>query len=346
MPLKKYNTSSILVTNSSTHSSIGNSSELASTSPKSKSNTHNQNISNHLYTLSDLLPNIIETAVSCSASASATAGSASATVNSNNTNLNTSSSSSSSQDACSSSKLPNDVKNRLYDIFAQIEKEFDLLYAENARLRHQLNLCQEHKHSAESSELLNGASNSNNTNTSIHTNSSSTSTLVATTSNHFSPKKPSLESNEPKQQQLSNSNTISNLNPMTLSSMTNPTSTSSSAKSVITSKNRINNLSFPKFKPNAREFIMQSIKNTSAQIVNKTHNNLLNCKPQTALNGHKDGIWDINCVPIPAYLFKNSVNQNSLNQNLLIGTASADSTARLWFYNLHSISQNYSPSDR
>lgn len=93
---------------------------------------------------------------------------------------------------------------------------------------------------------------------------------------------------------------------------------------------------------------MQSIKNTSAQIVNKTqnHNNLLNCKPQSPLNGHKDGIWDINCLPIPNYLLKNAHTQTNTNQNqnLLIGTASADTTARLWYFNMHAISSNNSPS--
>lgn len=107
------------------------------------------------------------------------------------------------------------------------------------------------------------------------------------------------------------------------------------------SKTRINNLSFPKFRPNAREFIMQSIKNTSAQIVNKTQNNssTTTSKLQCTLSGHKDGIWDINCLSIPTHLFSstnNNFNNVTNNQNLLIGTASADSTARLWYLNSHS----------
>jgi WD40 repeat protein len=83
---------------------------------------------------------------------------------------------------------------------------------------------------------------------------------------------------------------------------------------------------------------MQSIKNTSAQIVNKTQNNNghFNSKFQCTLQGHKDGIWDISCVPIPNSLFNNLASNCS--HNLLIGTASADSTARLWYLNSQSSS--------
>lgn len=155
-------------------------------------------------------------------------------------------------------------------------------------------------------------------------------------------------------------------------------STSQSAKSaLLSSKSRINNLSFPKFKPNAREFILQSIKNTSAQITTghssskhqPHHNNsgiggggsgssvnngsssgvgssssssghLYNPKLETSmLEAHKDGIWDISCINIPAHLFTSptaSINHlNYKNVNLLVGTASADSTARLWYFNQH-----------
>jgi hypothetical protein len=90
---------------------------------------------------------------------------------------------------------------------------------------------------------------------------------------------------------------------------------------------------------------MQSIKNTSAQIVNKTQNHhsscQLNAKLQTTLAGHKDGIWDISCVSIPPHLLFNQntssllSSQQSSSHNLLIGTASADSTARLWYFNSH-----------
>jgi hypothetical protein len=80
---------------------------------------------------------------------------------------------------------------------------------------------------------------------------------------------------------------------------------------------------------------MQSIKNTSAQIVNKTQNNnsVFTSKNQYSLSGHKDGIWDINCLSIPTHLFSNNHNIDSFsnNNNVLIGTASADTTARLWY---------------
>ncbi len=115
---------------------------------------------------------------------------------------------------------------------------------------------------------------------------------------------------------------------------------SQSAKSaLLSSKTRINNLSFPKFKkPNAngaREFIMQSIKNNSSK--NTSHHadsdsssGHMNSKIQCSLVGHKDGIWDISCVPIPNHLIANS-SPNSTN--LLVGTASADNSARLWYFN-------------
>ena len=106
-----------------------------------------------------------------------------------------------------------------------------------------------------------------------------------------------------------------------------------SKSTLFSSKTRINNLSFPKFKPNAREFIMQSIKNTSAQIVNKSSSNMQS-KLQTTLSGHTDGIWDVNVVQVPSHLNSNAkLMPNLQNVNLLIGTASADSTARLWYLN-------------
>ena len=112
---------------------------------------------------------------------------------------------------------------------------------------------------------------------------------------------------------------------------------SQSAKSaLLSSKTRINNLSFPKFKkPNAngaRDFILQSIKNNSSKnnpdSASNSHPNNINSKLQCTLQGHKDGIWDINCLPIPSNLVGNSTSIN-----LLMGTASADHTARLWYFN-------------
>lgn len=143
-------------------------------------------------------------------------------------------------------------------------------------------------------------------------------------------------------------------------------STSQSAKSaLLSSKSRINNLSFPKFKPpNAREFILQSLKNTSAQMssggttssgasssgggggMSVTSSNggsggLYNPKLETSmLEAHKDGIWDISCIAVPSHLFTSppiGPANNHRNLNLLVGTASADSTARLWYFNQHQL---------
>ncbi|CAF0788166.1 unnamed protein product [Brachionus calyciflorus] len=295
MPLRKYNTSSVLQNTKIQEPDV--------------SPTPSCRITNHLYSINDMLPNIIENAVSCSASAT---GSANAAVNSANTsNLNSSSSSSTSSSY--HEKLPNELRVRLYEIFSQIEKEFDQLYIENLRLKKQIENLE--KHNSENCNLK-------ATSTSMNTISSSTSTLVA---NNFQ---------SPKIDEKLNSS-------VTVSKNSLPNSKTSSQISAAP-KNRINNLSFPKFKPNAREFIMQSIKNTSAQIVNKTTNNLLLCKSQSVLSGHKDGIWDVNCVQIPNYLIKNS--SLSQSQNFLLGTASADTTARLWFYNINQNS-THSPSN-
>jgi WD40 repeat protein len=125
---------------------------------------------------------------------------------------------------------------------------------------------------------------------------------------------------------------------------------SQSAKSaLLSSKTRINNLSFPKFKkPNAngaREFIMQSINSSKSKngggggggssagggdSSESSSDRHMNSKMQCTLFGHKDGIWDINCVPIPNHLIANSTSSST---NLLIGTASADNSARLWYFN-------------
>ena len=238
--------------------------------------------------------------------------------------------------------LPIEIKTRLYKIFTQIEREFNLLYAENVKLQQQLfrNNCK--NKSPESYSLDEKRSDTCN-------NSSSSSTLVAAplsnTTQSMSPKltsKPILEKSISQSASLVNfvsSSSLNQVHPNLSNVKTTVEKSNSTAKSAafLSSKTRINNLSFPKFKPNAREFIMQSIKNTSAQIVNKTQNNSsgFNSKHQCSLAGHKDGIWDISCMPIPSHLFccSNSFNQNGLvnNQNLLIGTASADSTARLWY---------------
>lgn len=305
MPLKKYNTSSILHSKSSVESE-GSSGRIG-LAPHS-------NLTNHLYSINDLLPNIIESAVGCSASAS-TAGSASAAVNSNSSNLNTSSSSSASS-SCPADRPLNEIKSRLYDIFSQIEREFDSLYTENVRLKQQI-LDRE----CAQSDTTNVVRSQRNT--SMNTNWSSSSTLVAN-----SPFSPGQKDEKTSSMGLNNSITLSGLSSLNPGA-SNATS-NSKASGQIVAKARTNNLSFPKFKPNAREFIMQSIKNTSAQIVNKSHGSLLSCKSHAPLVGHKDGIWDISCVQVPGYLLK----VGPVSQSLLLATASADTTARLWYYSL------------
>ncbi|RNA20626.1 WD repeat-containing 37 [Brachionus plicatilis] len=304
MPLKKYNTSSILASKSA------QSDHKSATSSCRNSLSQHQNLANHLYSINDLLPNIIESAVTCSASASAT-GSASAAVNSNSSNLNTSSSSSASSSGPPERPIA-EIKSRLYEIFAQIEREFDVLYLENSRLKQQIE--QWEKSGQQESAP------SRTANASMNTNSSSSSTLVA--HSHFSPSR----SDNKAPTGLNNSATISAISSL------NWQMPKTSSQTV--AKNKINNLSFPKFRPNAREFIMQSIKNTSAQIVNKTqsHSSALTCRSVGALTGHKDGIWDISCVQVPGYLVKSGPQC----QNLLLGTASADTTARLWYHSLSS----------
>ena len=144
------------------------------------------------------------------------------------------------------------------------------------------------------------------------------------------------------------------------------------------SKTRINNISFAKFRRpiNAQGStvtkelanIMQSIKNTSSHIVNNNNNNsgaggvgggvgasgcvasssanaiaghgsLHSARLAHTLHGHRDGIWDVNCVPIADHLLHGAHTGAQPNElNLLIGTASADTTARLWYLNAHGYS--------
>jgi hypothetical protein len=301
------------------------------------------------------------------------------------------------------SRLPSDLRQRLHNIFAQIEREFDLLYAENQRLQEKLNLT----HADVDTDEVSNNNNNNDTRLEVNmTNEKSptkkdsitkkkskkndTNNNTSSSSNGSSPK-----SKNPKQQQSTSlttsvsSSIVTTAPPSTssaapassvfinnslASTLTNTAAsalatTSSSAKSaILSSKTRINNLSFPKFKPNAREFIMQSIKNTSAQLVNKTtlsHHNF-NSKLQCSLSGHKDGIWDISLIQIPSSLLSqnggggagnglasasssnlsnyynhyNTYNHGcNASSNLLVGTASADNTARLWYLNSHMSNQ-------
>lgn len=294
----------------------------SSSSPKSASSlcsspgeeTHNNSINtfktestieDHINSLTKLVPTVIEAASS--------------------TTLKKSITSSNIQEYCyrEDDVLPPELKSRLHTIFNQIEREFDSLFAENTRL--QRNFIKNQK------------------NTLNHTSP------IKLLPNHSqkeikSPNKHVLEKSNSQPSSILNS-MMANMTSNKFSEKSNNTNSNTKPANFLSSKTRTN-LSFPKFRPNARGSIMQSIKNTSAQIVNKTQNNssYLSSKLQCTLNSHKDGIWDINCVPIPSHLFNNN-NSNHLsgytnNDNLLIGTASADTTARLWYLNSHSSQSN------
>jgi WD40 repeat protein len=367
MPLKKYNTLSVLIENTipttTTMNNNSNSnldySNKSSSSPSSNSSTNSPNssaknqpqlsqsptsIANQMSLLNELLPNIIESAAGVSASS--VSGSATATLINQNESLFNYSTYCTLNNINSSNQLPVELKTKLYNIFNQIEKEFDNLYTQNLKLQQQLlhHNTSTITNTSSTSTLVPNTTNTTNSNTNLNNNNNKksndvNSVISSTSSNDSSPKSTVVNSNV-------SSNSSNNLirPPMNInlqpSSSQSLTSTAKSA--LLSSKSRINNLSFPKFKPNAKEFIMQSIKNTSAQIVQKTQNhNLFNSKLQCSLAGHKDGIWDINCIPIPSNLLINSTNSNMYNNlnhnnyNLLIGTASADTTARLWYFNSH-----------
>jgi hypothetical protein len=67
---------------------------------------------------------------------------------------------------------PNEMKSRLHKIFNQIEREFDLLYAENTRLKQQLLIINE-------SNQTNNSNSQKQAEPSFNNSSTSTSTLVA-----------------------------------------------------------------------------------------------------------------------------------------------------------------------
>jgi len=226
------------------------------------------------------------------------------------------------------------IKSRLYALFGQIEHEFDLLLEENIRLKQMI--IKDSKLSTSTLVPVDELTTTNDTKTTSKQLTSNTNNKQIITNSVSVPsglinRSHQEENNTPSTN--TTTTTITSTAPppsSSISSSNNNSTVNIISKSLFQSKARINNLSFPKFKPNAREFIMQSIKNTSAQIVNKNNGNL-QAKLQTTLSGHSDGIWDINVQSIPNHLI-NFKQHNSAN-NLLIGTASADSTARLWYLN-------------
>ena len=213
-----------------------------------------QSIANQMSSLSELLPNIIEAAASSAALASS-AGSAA--------------------DTLPSASIPNELKSRLHDIFKQIEHEFDLIYAENLRLHQQLLAT------AKPADNLNESMTNKESSDRSSSNDSSPRTTTAN----------QLKAVANTGMSSSGVGSLSFASTLTSSAASALATTSLSAKSaLLSSKNRINNISFPKFKPNAKEF-MQSIRNTSAQIVNKTQNHGLSSKLRCSLTGHKDGYF-------------------------------------------------------
>lgn len=357
MPLKKYNTAGAILanlnpasatsttttTNTTTTAQMSPSPSVSTSTSSSppevikylnNTNQQQQQQQMNLATQMSSLVDAIEKHAAVCVSVSESSGSASDTI--------------SRQPNCSSTQLPAQIKTRLYALFCQIEQEFDALYAENMRLASQLK-----KQSAELDCSTTTNTNQNNDDEDA-LNETKTNNMLNSANLNTSLKQPSNAAHLPKSNtQQTNTNTNHTLtssmsipsglsanqsitsNPTNIvATSSNPTAATAAKSALFTSKSRINNLSFPKFKPNAREFIMQSIKNTSAQIVNKTQNNALQSKLQCSLSGHTDGIWDINVQAVPSHLINNSnFKPSQTNINLLIGTASADSTARLWFLN-------------
>ena len=138
MPLKKYKTSSSIL---GTHLNPVSPSPSISTStspsppestrevnfngikPQYHNNQSNNTLANHM---SSLVDSIEQQQADISVSIVESSGSASDTI------LKTKASNSNPN---SSNQLPNQIKSRLYALFCQIEHEFDLLYAENMRLK-------------------------------------------------------------------------------------------------------------------------------------------------------------------------------------------------------------------
>lgn len=211
-------------------------------------------------------------------------------------------------------QLPSTLKTRLFDIFGQIEKEFEILYLDNLRLKAKLN--------------------------------------DETPPPSLSPSKPL---------------TVNTTNQTTAKQLISPTATTT-----ITTIKARNSTIFPKFTNN----LMQTIKNSSSQNLNTSsltsstsNSNNVNSLLQPSIStfkeqyqiesrfkqtliGHKDGILDVNCVQLPVTFLKslfeikslsvNPFNSPTIQQtssNLLIGTASADYSSRLWLLNLNNQQQ-------
>ena len=218
MPLKKYTTSSVLISSSSsvmstkpkldlsaptTPTSIANQTSYPnktintittsslnepslSSSPNSNEterNNHHYHLNNYLVSLTECLPqnNNLNYSSNLNTSTSSTASAASSSSplssspqnNSNRIAPNRAVACTAAENGHSHSQsLPSDIRARLYVVFAQIEKEFDQIYAENARLKRELSM-----QSTNSNNTSPATTAMSHENTSLV--NSSTSTLVA-----------------------------------------------------------------------------------------------------------------------------------------------------------------------
>ena len=141
MSLKKYSTtSSILGTHLNPVSPSPSISTSTSPSPPELIKLQYHNNTNHSIVntmlanqMSSLVDSIEQQQAAVSVSVIESSGSASDTIMKSTTvNNNT--------------QLPNQIKSRLYALFCQIEHEFDLLYAENMRLKTNLNTVSSFTH--------------------------------------------------------------------------------------------------------------------------------------------------------------------------------------------------------
>jgi hypothetical protein len=199
-----------LISNKSSSSPSSNSSSNSPNANTKSEFYHNQSppsIATQMSLLNELLPNIVESAANTSDLDVPTTP-AYAHYCANNSAV--------------SSQMPAELRTKLYKIFGQIEKEFDLLYSQNVKLRQ---------------ELVNNGSNHNAGNNVTHT--SSTSTLVA---NNMSKKKSSTNdlnsvlsstsSNESSPKSTANGNSAPKKQSTRSSLSTNPAATNASTNQV------------------------------------------------------------------------------------------------------------------
>lgn len=188
MPLKKQTTaSSVLITSKSSDQSSTTKTSMTTTglqppmssSPKSANASPSPNnrsqqppsqqqnhLNSYLISLTECLPSQQTQSSNLNTSTSSAASSSSLSSSPPPPQSAASSSKHDKSAVAQSSHIPDEIRSRLYAIFGQIEREFDLIYAENMKLRKE-------------SKDLNDVAKSKNEEASMITNNSSTSTLVA-----------------------------------------------------------------------------------------------------------------------------------------------------------------------